>query len=393
VISKLTRLRLLAILCGPLLGIAAALISALSMGVVVSIIPVWIFTILLVTGLAVFFGAYDLLVITTCAIPALLYFGFIYAANVSMYLPDNGYTMHNIIGGIPPFDFADQFLFLLQALGCALGTAAAAIFLKRWLFPSESPATEPVFLWRSIAMDLGALALMVFVILGFTLRHQLRLGQPDTITATVESVLDSPTSTPADREGALFDMYEFSEKFGPDEVGRAVTMLRREVQIQPEPVNLAVAEMLLRFHDLSTLPLVEDALMHTSDKTKTPPPGGWESLAGELAMCRDIAAMPTLIQLMDSQDVAVRRAAASGLRDLRAPETIEPLLKGLDDPDAQIQHTCYYGLLEILDHHSSQYHWKFPGYDRTKDAQENYEANRATLKEWAKTWQASGNKP
>ena len=392
-ISKLTRLRLLAILCGPLLGIAAGIITSLSReaGLPVGLIPSWILTTLLVTGLAAFFGTYDLLVVTTCVIPALLYFGFSYAADVTSYLPDNGHTMYDIAGGIPPFDFAHQSVFLLEALAWALSTAGGALLLKRCLFPS--PAAQPVRLWRSVAIDLGTLALVLVVILGFALRHQLSLGQPDAITAGVAETLDSPTSTPADREGALFHMYEFSDKFGPDEVGRAVTMLRREVQTQPEPVNLAVAEMLLRFHDLSTLPLVEDALMHTSDKTKTPPPGGWESLAGTLAMCRDMAALPTLIQLMDSQDVAVRRAAASGLRDLRAPETIEPLLKGLDDPDAQIQHTCYYGLLEILDHHSSQYHWKFPGYDRTKDAQENYEANRAALKEWAKTWQASGNRP
>ena len=356
-------------------------------GLPVGLIPSWILTSLLVTSLAAFFGTYDLLVVTTCAIPALLFFGFSYAANVTSYLPDNGHTMYDIAGGIPPFDFAHQSVFLLEALAWALSTAGVALLLKRCLFPS--PSAQPEHLWRSVVIDLGTLALVLAVILGFDLRHQLRLGEPSVITANVARMLDSPTSTPAEREVALFDMSGFSDRFKPDDIRAAVAMLQREVRVQPEPVNLVVAEELLRFHDLSALPLIEDALMHSSDPARTAPPGGWESLAGSLASTHDVTALPALDRLLESPDVATRRGAARAIREIRSPETIDPQIKELDDPDPDVQRIGYYGLLEILDHQRSQYHWEIPPYDHSADPAQNYETRLAALQAWARDWAAN----
>ncbi len=297
-----------------------------------------------------------------------------------------GHTLFDIFGGIPPLDFADQSGFLLQALAWAVSTACVAILLKRWVW-RPLLHDECAGLWRYVLLDLGVLVLVLITVLGLDLQSRLRLGDPGAITAKVTRVLDSPDSTLAERESALSDMERFLGKFKPTDVSKAVALLRREIRVQPEPINLAVAEVLLRFHDMSGLPLIEDALMHESDPA-WPPPGGWESLASHLAMSRDTTALPALVQLMGSSDASTRLAAAEGIRDLDSPAAIEPLAKGLDDPDVQIQSICCYGLLRILDHHRSQYHWEIPLFDQSLDAQQRYQVRLAALRTWAKEWQS-----
>ena len=410
-ISKLTRVRLLALLCGPLLGIAAGLIYSLSMGLTLRLMPntdaqiwepismamAWIPITLLVAALAAILGSYDLLVIVTCVVPAMLYFAANYAASISSYLPDNGHTLYDIVGGIPPFDYPDQLSSLFHALGWALSAAAAGIALKRWLLhlrgnPSSSILTsgEKPHLWRLVAFDLGFLFLVTFVVLAVDLGHQLRLGQPDAIIANATNVLDSPASTPADREGALSDLQEFSEKFKSEDVARAVVTLRREVGQQPPPVNLVVAKVLITFQDYSAVPLIEAALQRAAQPGAIAPPGGWGDLANSMGSIKDPAVLPFLIQLFDSPNADIRYGALQGIRNFRTPDAIAPLVKGLDDPDPRIKNSSEWGLGLLLGGDERFYGWHPPHYDSAADEHQVY---LDSLKAWVKDWEGKSSGP
>ena len=406
-ISKLARVRLLALLCSPLLGIAIGVASSLSMLLTLRLMPntdasiwepvsyvmAWIPITLLVAGLAAILGAYDLLVIVTCIVPALLYFGSSYAMDVSTFLPDNGHTMYDILGAIPPFDYADQLWFLFRLLAWALATAAVGIALKRWIVwargkaaPANLGPAENRRLWRGLVFDVGFLFLVMSVVLFLDLRQRLRLGDPDAILASVTQVLDSPASTPADREGALSHMEEFSDKFRGDAISSAVAMLRREVQSQPVPVNLVVAKTLITFRDFSALPLIENALLHSSDPGAVAPPGGWGYLALSLDVIKDPAALSALIQLFDSPDADIRYGAIQGIRNFHTPDAIPPLIKGLDDPDARVRKSSEWGLGLLLGSDERRYGWYPPHYDSPASESEAYVDS---LKTWAKAWQAN----
>ncbi len=244
-LSKLALVRLLAVLCRPLLGIVTAFALSLSTGITLRFLPgsaapiwqsvgcviAWIPLTTIVAGLAALFGPYDLLVIVTCVLPALLFFALNYGLNVSTYLPDDGHTFHDIAGGIPPLNFVDNLAFLLRLLLWALSAAAAGILLKRWLSRligkgnlNESEPSDTNHLWRGIAIDLGFVGLVLFVVLAVNLRNQLRLGSPEVLTANVERTLDSVTSTPTEREIALDQMRRYSDKFLPADTAKAVAI-------------------------------------------------------------------------------------------------------------------------------------------------------------------------
>jgi hypothetical protein len=240
-------LRLLALLCGPLVGFATGAALSMAMAITLRLMPhtdasiwepvsyvmAWIPVTMLVMGLAAIFGAYDLLVIVSCVVPALLYFAANYAMNVSIYLPDDGGTIYDIGGGIPPFDFKDHLWFLTRVLMWALATALVAIALKRWLLharaatmPSALSPDEKRRLALSFPVDLGFVFLVTFAVLFIDLTHQLRLGRPDVIVAHVTSVLDSPASSVAERERALYDLKRFSHKFQSNTLARRATTTR-----------------------------------------------------------------------------------------------------------------------------------------------------------------------
>jgi len=144
----------------------------------------WIPLTLPYRGLAAVYGEYDLLVIVTCAIPALIFFAINYAMSISAFLPDDGHTFHDIIGVYPPFDFVDQPC--IWANCCFVderGSRGHRVKARRFKSPQERVACCPYTVRRLtlVALDGADLGLIVFVlcaILLADLRGQLRLGSP-----------------------------------------------------------------------------------------------------------------------------------------------------------------------------------------------------------------------
>lgn len=400
VISKLTRCRLLAILGGLVLtfitAFAAAVMASRTEGLISVVGPwellvirmgsSWLVFLLLAFGLASIMGTYDLLVVVTCMIPGLLYFAGNYAINVSMYLPDDGHTFHNVMGGVPPFYFWGHFWILCCSLAWGFATACAALVLKRWwrgepiraeLFPTGS--LESRALCRSVIFDTGFLLLAILLVLFIDLQLQIRKGRPDVILAHVTEVLDAPTSTPMDRTLALHDLHWNLDRFHNGDLSNTLTMLRRELGTQPEPTKLEVAIVLIQCHDLSGLPLIEESLMHPSAEMQGT---GLFSAMDCLQGINDPSALPTLELLMSAPDAATRRSAVQALRHTRSPAAIGTLLKALDDPDYEVRRFSSYALVEILDRHR-EYGWKHPAYHPGRDGEEMFQANLAALKAWA----------
>lgn len=370
----------------------------------VSMVMAWIPVMLLVAGLAAILGAYDLLVIVTCVVLALLYFGANYAMAISIFLPDDGHTMYDVCGAFPPFDYADQLWLLLRALAWALAAAAAGIALKRWIMHARRKvasanitASESRRLWRGMAVDLGLLTLTITVVLAFDLRNQLRLGSPVFLTADTARILDAPTSTPAAREDALEKMQRFSDKFHPDDVRGAVAMLQRELSAQPVPVNLAVAELLILFHDDSGVPALKDALAHASEPGAVSPPGGWADVISRLESAHVPIGASAILPLMASPDAMTRQEAARALRSIMSlhqehmsrfvlgwnpkmnvAAVTRAMIAALDDGDQMVRYFAVCTLMEINDN---------PHYPAVFLFKENESAYVDGWKAWAKQGQ------
>ena len=386
-ISKLTRVRLLAALCGPVLGIATAFCLNLATSVTLHLLPnteaaiwepiahilAWIPATLCIAGLCVVLGAYDLLAIVTCIIPALLYFAFNYRAAISIFLPNDGHTFYDVLGTFPPFDYKDQALFLSKLLLWALSAAAAGIALKRWLSrwcgkatPTVLAPKEKHLLWRGMVFDIGLISLVIFVVLGVDLRNQLRLGSPDFLTASTATILDSPTSTPAEREDALTEMQRFSDKFSPDDTRRAVALLQRELPVQPSPINLTVADMLILFHDDSGVPMLREALTHALEAGSAVPPDKWAEVISRLELAKVPLAASTLLPLLTSPAPITREEAACALRGVMSlrqehmsrfvpgwpsmtdvAAVTKAMIAALDDNDQRVRYFAVCTLTEI----------------------------------------------
>jgi len=401
VTSKLTRCRLLALLSALPLGFIVVFVGSLIAQATVPLIQtmnpsglialrlgiVWVLATLLTCGLAAILGPYDLLVIATCVVPALLYFGANYAMNVYMYLPDNGHTMYDIAGGVPPFYFWGHFLILSTALVWSLATAGAGIALKRSLMRPKAGAmsaklspAETRRLRNGLIFDVGFLFLVTFIVLAIDLEQRFRLGEPDVIVSNVTRVLESPTSSSNDRLNALSNLEQYSDKFHGDDLRNAIEMLHHATREQSAPVNLAAAAILIDFHDLSGLPLIADSLL-SSPQHGVPSPniGLWTNLAGHLERINDPAAIPTLAHLMTSPDPETRRGAVQGLRNIHSPETIDPLILGLYDTDGQVQFSSMCGLIMLLANNKSEYGWERPSHHFV-----SRQDDLDSLKAWAK---------
>ena len=414
-ISKRTRVRLLAVLCGPVLGFATGLALTLSTAITLRLLPhteasiwepvsyvmAWIPVTLLIAGLAAVYGEYDLLVIVTCAIPALIFFAGNYAMSISAFLPDDGHTFHDIIGVYPPFDFADQSLYLGKLLLWAMSAAVAAIALKRAVLKarrSEPPVvltrTEDSGLWPWMALDLGLIVLVICAILFIDLRDRLRLGSPEFLTANLVKALESSASTPGEREDALNKLTQYSDKFDPAAIANATTMLHRELQSQPSPINLEPAEILILFHDDAGVPLLENALAHASQPGAVAPPSGWAGVISRLEMAKAPLTAKALVPLLSSPDSATREEAAHALRSAMSlrqehmsrfvpgwdPATdvegvTKAMIVALGDSDERVRYFAVCTLTEININ---------PHYPGIRLFEENEEAYVAGWKAWAK---------
>jgi HEAT repeat protein len=127
-----------------------------------------------------------------------------------------------------------------------------------------------------------------------------------------------------------------------DELGNladaeAIKMLVACFKDPSASVRKAAAGALRRIADPGTLDAMIEAL---GDKGFT---GAWHvELLAAIEQFNDPRAVPACINALDYHDSRVRRAAAETLGSLGDPSAIEPLLKGIEDADADYsQHAAY----------------------------------------------------
>ena len=118
-------------------------------------------------------------------------------------------------------------------------------------------------------------------------------------------------------------------------------------------VQTYVFEAMLRLHDYSVLPAVEQWLAAQPQ----PPPYLFmprdalfemqDRLARQILTIRDSAALPILLRLLKLPQEFVRWAALQAVRAINSPQSAPSLLELLDDPDADTAYGAMQGLIGL----------------------------------------------
>jgi hypothetical protein len=366
-----------ALVFGWLSAIALFLVPPYHPGAIV--IP-WIVSVLLICGVALILGRYDQLVILAGACSVALSFGIRYAMSVSVFLPDDGHTMFNVLmDGAHPFAlWAQARLFAIFFIWAAtvVGTGLA---LKRWM--RLSPAgpgvssnlvpdpKEKSKIWRWLAFDFA----LIFCITFGMLRHEVMEREVQGTPAYLTQTLESPTSTGIERLNAIREL-------SMGDTGESIQALRRAAAQDQPPINLIAAAALLDRNDISGLPVVEQFALQSP-----PADGGSIELESTLADIKNPAALPVLVKLMTSSSSGTRRGAARALYNINSQGAIPALIKGLDDSEQEVKCWSIRGLGRLVKPHDDKWdgfhgdlrsnlslyvdHWK-------TWARENYPAGR-----------------
>ena len=194
---------------------------------------------------------------------------------------------------------------------------------------------------RWLAFDLGLIVCATFSILRVEVANRVAQGMPEYLIRT----LQSPASSDYERMNAIWELSMF-------ETDGSTQALQRAAREQKPPINLMAAATLLERNDISGLPLLEDvSLRHPSELREL-------HLQTYLGSIKDPAAIPSLIHLMASPDVEIRRGAAQALCNISLAATIDPLIEGLDDSDVEVQYYSVIGLAKIS---GKPYNGWYPG--------------------------------
>jgi hypothetical protein len=125
------------------------------------------------------------------------------------------------------------------------------------------------------------------------------------------------------------------------------------LESQDPLVRTYVFEAMLRLHDYSVLPAVEQWLMAQPQ----PPPSlvlprdalfeMQGRLAGETSVIRDPSTLPILLRLLRLQSPFARQAILQAVRAINSPQSAPSLLKMLDDPYTDNAFVAMQALIEL----------------------------------------------
>ena len=165
----------------------------------------------------------------------------------------------------------------------------------------------------------------------------------DRVLAEVVNVLDLPQTTWGDKYAAIDVLKEI-------ETPAASASLRLAAKSGDMRVKLRAVAALLSKNDISELEFAEKMLSGR--------PSGIaleliNNLTAALHGVKDPKAIPTLVRLLGSRYVEVRRSSAFALRRTGADAAISPLMKALYDNDRDVRYHAVMGLAEI----TKQYSW------------------------------------
>jgi hypothetical protein len=357
-----------------------------------------ILAVLFIWRLTVLLGPADPLAILPGSLAVAFSFGVSYSMDVHSFLPEDGF-MDILTFGARPFDFWGQSRIFLCLFVWALFTTWGGFGLKKWSEPARGlPARSideirKVSLW--LTFDIVLIICATVAILRAEVVNRVAEGKPENICRAAAQVLQSQTSTGGERVNAVFKLGQVSSE-------ESTNLLRQAARNQPAPVNLIAAANLLGRDDLLGLPLLENSLANSSQlnasysATSKSPMGISNSvtaiafqinLGSYLGRVKNPAALPALIRLMNSGNAEIRLGAVQGIRNINSPEIIDPLVKGLDDPDPKVRKSCMWGLGLFLGRDERTYGWHPPHYDSPQDEDQIY---LDSFKTWARR-RASGN--
>jgi hypothetical protein len=288
--------------------------------------------------LAVYLGAADLLALLPGVTTLALAFGVSYSQDIYSFLPDDGHTFFNIVTwGAPPLDFTRQlWIFGGMAAWCFTLTAGG-ITWKRW----RDAETEDKDFGQSrgarrwLAIDAAFILGLTAAILCTKVLDRIAEGLPPYNIHKIEAA----STSPHDR---LMALWTLARRDSPD----ATAALQHVEKTQPYPVNVIAAAYLLQRNDLSGLSLVENALQH--DPSVFTSNVCMADIGMGLEQIKDPRTIPTLNRILSLPDPAIRRAVALTLGNMRNPAAINPLIRGLEDTDAEVRYCSVSGLIATV---------------------------------------------
>jgi hypothetical protein len=286
------------------------------------------FPVLIAFFVALLTGPFDLLAIVSLLIPSA------YAFLISTHEDWVWHSRHvgTLIGPSPILD--------VLTLVATVILAVIGIALKRWLVTggkSKLSDQEVRSLHRCLSWDVGLLAAIVVVLLGFDAAKIAHDNNPQVLAKTRKEILASSTATEADKLQVVMKLqYDHS----PD----SMDVLRQALESPFPAVKLAAAASLLQNGDTSGLPQLEEHLMHSSTITITNEhqvihsdwlgygEGGPVSLTFDLSRAlgtiTDSNASPTLTRLISSDDPNARAGAAQALENIQL-HNAQPQLRSM----------------------------------------------------------------
>lgn len=151
-------------------------------------------------------------------------------------------------------------------------------------------------------------------------------------------------------------------------------------------VRTHVYEAMLRLHDYSVLPAVEQWLVG-----QPPPPASLVlprdslfhmqyRLVSEISAIRDPSNLPTMDRLLQLPSPIMRREILEGIRSIHSPQSAPTFLAMLDDPDTDIGFTAMQALFELAG--DGPIDW-VPSFEQFRENRGYY---AATCRQW---WQAN----
>jgi hypothetical protein len=166
-------------------------------------------------------------------------------------------------------------------------------------------------------------------------------GAPiDKVIAAIKEVLSSPETTPDQKKRTIFILSHCKR-------ASATAALREALNDSTQEVQISAAAALLLRNDTTGLGIAKETLLHGSQIASTELR---QNLICAIAEgIKDPKAVPTLSELLVSPDAEVRRAVASSLMHIRAPEAINLMISLLDDSDFEARYYAVVGLAETTD--------------------------------------------
>jgi hypothetical protein len=176
------------------------------------------------------------------------------------------------------------------------------------------------------------------------------------VTTVLGQVLSSTSLADSERLQALDSLGLLNTEFSK-------SILREALKGSSGDLRLNIARTLVAHDDVAGLEPIETALSRPSGLSQST----LANLSGSLSGLKDSRAVPALAKLAKSDNLEIRRNAATALRNTASSEALVPLSGLVFDPDPMVRYYAVVGLGEI----TRQSEWA-PAFDEFKQHETQY---------------------